>query len=95
MLQRLSVFRGGFSVSDAEAVWRDGRPVAKGSNTTESAAVIERLVARSLVGVDLDAARECRLSLTEVVRQYGQRQLRDAGELEAFRERYGSRPMCA
>ena len=75
--RRLAVFAGGFDLAAAADI----------SAIDDVIDVLSRLVDKSLVTADTtgDAAR---FRMLEVVRQYAETQLRDAGELEACVERH-------
>ncbi|HEV2370482.1 MAG TPA: LuxR C-terminal-related transcriptional regulator, partial [Acidimicrobiales bacterium] len=80
LLRRLSVFRGGCTLDDAEAVVADDQ-FARG----EVLDLLDRLVAQSLVQVTDDNLSAPRYTMLETVRQYGARQLEAADETERFR----------
>lgn len=80
VLDRLSVFAGGFSLDAAEAVTCGG--VVEHSEVFE---ILAHLVARSLVQADA-ASTETRYRLLETVRQYAQEHLDEAGETESVRD---------
>ncbi len=75
--RRLAVFAGGFDLDAAAAV------IA----TTDVVDVLSRLVDKSLVTAEM-TADAARFRMLDVVRQYAQAQLRDAGELPACLERH-------
>jgi predicted ATPase/class 3 adenylate cyclase len=80
VLDRLSVFAGGFTLAAAEAVAADEK--------LDSADVFELLaglVARSLVQADATGS-ETRYRLLETIRQYAQERLEHAGDTEAARD---------
>jgi predicted ATPase/DNA-binding SARP family transcriptional activator len=80
VFRRLSVFAGGCTLEAAEDVCADrlGEPVA---------AVLSRLVDKSLVAADL-AGEQARFRLLEVIRQYAAGHLALAGELADRRHRH-------
>jgi len=79
LLQRLSIFAGGFSLEAAEAV-ADGGPV----DADDVFELLAALVARSLVAADTDAV-ETRYRLLETIRQYAQDHLDAGGDGERLR----------
>ena len=82
LLDRLSVFRGSFSLDAAEEV-ATGAPVAR----AEVVDLLVALVRKSLV-VPQPVGDEHRYRLLETMREFGWRRLQDAGELETWRERH-------
>jgi predicted ATPase/DNA-binding SARP family transcriptional activator len=82
LLQRLSVFAGGFSLEAAERVCADGR-IAR----AEVLELLAMLVDRSLVTMQ-EVEEVARYRLLETVRQYGAERLRAAGEEEALQDRH-------
>ena len=77
VFRRLAVFPATFDLDAAEAVAGDG--------VLDVVECVLRLVDRSLVDYDTDAAR---YRLLETLRQYGADRLADAGETESIRERH-------
>lgn len=78
---RLSVFRGGWSLTAAEAVMAD--------EVLSSGVVLDtigRLVERSMVWVE--RGRTTRYRMLETLREYAAEQLRSSGEAEAFAGRH-------
>jgi predicted ATPase len=81
VLQRLSVFSGGFTVEAAAAVVGDAIP------GTTVADVLARLVARSLVvGDAADSGRRCRL--LETMRAYARERMDATGETASVQRRH-------
>jgi predicted ATPase/class 3 adenylate cyclase len=80
MLDRLSVFVGGFTLEAAEAV-------ASGDGIDPSGVfdLLARLVARSLVEADTEGI-EARYRLLETIRQYAEERLEAAGEAARVRD---------
>ena len=79
LLDRVTVFTGGWTLEAAEAVCAGG--------VVDAASVFDltaRLVARSLVIAE-DQGFATRYRLLETIRQYGEERLSDDGELEAVR----------
>ena len=82
LLQRLSVFAGGWTLEAAECVCAGG--------DVEDGAVLDlltSLIDKSLVAVDQSDARS-RYRLLETVRQYARERLVESGGAEAIRERH-------
>ena len=79
VLDRLSVFAGGFALVAVEAVTADA-----GLDADEIFEILAALVARSLVGADTEAA-EARYTLLETIRQYAQERLASTGDTERVR----------
>jgi predicted ATPase/class 3 adenylate cyclase/DNA-binding CsgD family transcriptional regulator len=84
LLRRLSVFSGGCTLDDGEAVVADDDLTAP-----QVLDLIDRLVAQSLVTLD-DRGATARYRLLETVRQYAARRLADAGETEALRTQHAN-----
>jgi predicted ATPase/class 3 adenylate cyclase/DNA-binding CsgD family transcriptional regulator len=80
VLDRLSVFSGGFTMAGAEAVCSDGGGVG------DVLDLVLALVDKSLVVAEDEA--ESRFTLLETVRQYAASRLADAGDSEAVRRRH-------
>jgi predicted ATPase/class 3 adenylate cyclase len=83
VLRRLAVFVAPFTLDAAEAVAADGDLVS-GYDVLDT---LGRLVDKSLVQFDDESGR---YGLLETVRQYTLDRLRDAGEVEATRDRHSS-----
>jgi len=97
LFDRLSVFAGGFALDAAEVVAGDGIDGAQGSPpTTESPArtdvldLLTRLVDKSLVVAELDAAGTERYLLLETLRQYAHERLVARRGLEEIRRRHAA-----
>jgi predicted ATPase len=82
LLQRLSVFAGGWTLEAAEAVCRD-----EGSEEGELLDLLTALTGKSLVICELCDA-EARYGLLETVRHYARNRLLEAGEAEMLRRRH-------
>lgn len=82
LLDRLSVFRGTFSLEAAEAV-TVGPPI----DPDDVVVLLVRLVRKSLV-VTETVADENRFRLLETIREFGGQRLATAGELESWRSRH-------
>lgn len=82
LLRRLSVFVGGWTV--------DGAVRVAGEDLDEYAVVdlLSRLIDQSLVTIRESAQGATRFSMLETVREYASWQLRQAGEVEAARDRH-------
>ncbi|HUP86226.1 MAG TPA: LuxR C-terminal-related transcriptional regulator [Acidimicrobiales bacterium] len=80
VLDRLSVFSGGFTMAGAEAVCSDGEL------DEDALDLVLGLVDKSLVVAEDEA--ESRFTLLETVRQYAAARLADAGGSEAVRRRH-------
>ncbi|HET9949045.1 MAG TPA: BTAD domain-containing putative transcriptional regulator [Longimicrobiales bacterium] len=83
LFRRLAVFAGRFSLEAAESLCANGGEVASG----EVLDLLTALVDKSLVRAE-PRQGQGRFSLLEPVRQYALEKLREAGELEAFRDRH-------
>jgi predicted ATPase len=84
LLDRLSVFAGGFSLEAAEVVAADG--VVNADDVFE---LLATLVARSLVVADTEGV-DARYRLLETIRQYAQEHLDEAGDGDRLRAAHGS-----
>jgi predicted ATPase/class 3 adenylate cyclase len=82
LLDRLSVFAGGWTLDAAEAVC-----AGEGVEAWEILDLLDSLVRKSLLQVE-EADRELRYGLLETVRQHGQERLAAAGVVEVMRERH-------
>lgn len=82
LLRRLSVFAGGWTFDAAEAVCQ------LGETPSPFLDVFGRLVEKSLVQVDEDAAGEPRFRLLEMIRQFAFERLIEAGEVTLMRDRH-------
>jgi predicted ATPase/DNA-binding SARP family transcriptional activator len=82
LLRRLAVFAGSFSLDAAEAICV-GAPV----ETEDTLDAIAALVDKSLLVME-PGDTVARYRFLETVRQYGLERLREAGELDAYRERH-------
>ncbi len=80
---RLAVFRGGWSLPDAESI-------ASGSDLDRSAVLdlLARLVDRSLVATELAEDGSIRYTFLESIRQFAFERLRESGELADIAERH-------
>jgi predicted ATPase/class 3 adenylate cyclase len=78
VFRRLSVFKGGWTIEEAEAVCSGG--CVEGGDVLE---LLAGLVDKSLVAVDLDSGR---YRLLETIRQYAMEKLEGSGEENAVRE---------
>jgi predicted ATPase/class 3 adenylate cyclase len=83
LLQRISVFVGGFDLEACEAVASDGKHLM----APEVLDLLARLVDKSLVMVD-GSGREARYRLLETVRQYAGEKLGESGSVEEVRRRH-------
>jgi predicted ATPase/DNA-binding SARP family transcriptional activator len=83
LLQRLSVFSGGWNLPAAEAVC-SGDDLEEG----EILDVLAGLVNKSLVAVDYQSGLEARYHMLETIRQYAQERLEDTGQAAAIRDRH-------
>jgi non-specific serine/threonine protein kinase len=80
LLDRLSVFAGGFTYDAVEAIVADASLPGDSSTLLT---LLSRLVDRSLVNVETTRDASVRYRLQEVVRQYGQARLARGHELDA------------
>ena len=82
---RLSVFRGGFTLEAAEQVCS-----GDGLESYEVLDVLSQLIDKSLVVVEQDSGSEARYRLLEVLRLYGAERLAETGRTEDVRGRHAS-----
>jgi predicted ATPase/class 3 adenylate cyclase len=83
LLQRLSVFSGGWSMAAAQSVVTDHE-----LDEYDVFDLMEQLVVKSLVTVNYPASGSARYSMLESIRQYGRDRLFESGESEALRDRF-------
>jgi predicted ATPase/class 3 adenylate cyclase len=83
MLQRLSVFAGGWALDAAEVV--GGGEEIQSCDMLE---ILAQLVDKSLVDPIAGPKRETRYRMLETIRQYAQEKLVEAGQAEAVRQRH-------
>jgi hypothetical protein len=84
LLRALSVFAGGWTLSQAARVW------AEAGDEFDTLELLGRLIEKSLVVLDRDRRDEPRYGLLETVRQYARDGLNDAGEAAAVRARHAA-----
>ena len=84
LLQRLSVFAGGWTVEAAEAVAGGLPPLAE----KEVLSLLDRLAGNSLVVLGYGADNGARFRMLETIREYARRKLAESGEEEPVRERH-------
>lgn len=84
LLQRLSVFSGGWTLEAAESVTSDEALLPE----EKIIDLLSALVNKSLVVVDLQSATEARYRLLRVVRQFGLDHLEKPGELGTVQNRH-------
>ncbi|MEE9161913.1 MAG: SIR2 family protein, partial [Candidatus Neomarinimicrobiota bacterium] len=85
LFNRLSVFRGGFTLEAAEEVCS-----GDGQESYEVLDVLSQLVDKSLVVVEQAPGSGTRYRLLEVLRQYGAERLGETGETEGVRDRHAA-----
>ena len=83
VLQRASVFAGGFAIAAATTVCGHGKEGEL--DEIEMLDVLDSLVRKSLVNVDRTSA-ELRYSMLETIRQFAEERLADSGEGETVRD---------
>ena len=83
LLQRLSVFAGGWSLEAAEAIC-----AGEGLERDEVLDLLTQLVNKSLVISDHESETEARYRLLETIRQYARERLVEAGGGEKVRDRH-------
>jgi len=84
LLQRLSVFSGGWTLEAAEAVTGDVSLV-----TAEKIIdLLSQLVNKSLIIVEWQSGAEARYTLLQVIHEFARERLRAAGEMEHMRARH-------
>jgi len=84
LLQRLSVFSGGWTLEAAEFIASDGALIKE----EKVLDLLSQLVNKSLVVVDMQAQAEARYRLLRVVRQYGYGRLAKLGKAETIQSRH-------
>jgi ATP/maltotriose-dependent transcriptional regulator MalT len=82
LFRRLAVFSGGWTLETAEAV-----TAGDGIERRDVADLLRRLVDRSLVVAEAEAAGSRRYRLLETIRAYAHQHLADAGEISLLRDR--------
>jgi predicted ATPase/DNA-binding CsgD family transcriptional regulator len=83
LLRRLSVFAAGCSLTTVEAIC-----VGEGLERSQTLEVLSSLVNKSLVVAETLQGSEARYHLLEMIRQFAQEKLIEAGELNASHDRY-------
>jgi non-specific serine/threonine protein kinase len=83
VLSRLSVFRAGWSLEAAEKVC-----AGDGIDASDMLDLLSGLVAKSLVGLECDAAGGRRYVFLETVRQFARDRLVEAGDADRLRHRH-------
>ena len=86
MLDRLSVFAGGWTLEAAEAVV--STPAIEGTGSDAVLDLLTQLVDKSLVLVEPGEPGEVRHHMLETVRQYAQERMAEQGDAEALRHRH-------
>jgi predicted ATPase/DNA-binding CsgD family transcriptional regulator len=90
ILRRLSIFAGSFTLPAAEAVC-----AGDGLADAEILDLLAELVDKSLVMVsDRETLEEARYKLLEMIRQFGQEKLEEAGEAGSVQQRYMDFCLC-
>jgi non-specific serine/threonine protein kinase len=90
LLDRLSVFAGGFTCEAAEAIGTELDDDSRVDPDPATVTLLGRLVDRSLVTVETIRDGTARYRLQEVVRQYGQARLARRHELEVVQARHAA-----
>ena len=88
LLQRLSVFAGGWTLKDAEQVCRGESATGESIDEWEVLDLLSALVDKSLVGSEEEAAASTRYRMLDTVRQYAAEKLRASGEMERVKTRH-------
>ncbi len=83
LLQRLSVFAGGWTFESAEAICSGG-----GIDVGDMLDLMSLLVNKSLVVIEREHGEDTRYRLLGTIRQYADEKLTAAGEREAIRDRH-------
>jgi predicted ATPase/class 3 adenylate cyclase len=83
LLQRLSVFTGGWTLDAAEAIC-----IGEGLESYDILDLLTQLVNKSLVIPDRETDKEVRYRLLETIRQYARTKLLEAGGGDKVRERH-------
>lgn len=84
LLQRLSVFSGGWTLEAAESVVSDPSLV----RASQVFDLISQLVNKSLIVVDWQLSTEARYTMLETIREYARGQLHTAGEVTMLQKRH-------
>jgi predicted ATPase/transcriptional regulator with XRE-family HTH domain len=84
LLQRLSVFSGGWTLEAAESVVSDSSLVS----TENVFDLISQLVNKSLIVVEWQLSAEARYTMLETIREYARGQLHEAGEVAKLQKRH-------
>lgn len=82
LLRRLSVFAGGWSVEQAEALCVDEEP------PDDVFGHLAVLVDHSLIRIERDAAGRARYGMLETIREFAEEQLAASGEMETIGDRH-------
>jgi predicted ATPase/DNA-binding SARP family transcriptional activator len=82
LFRRLGVFAGGWMLEAAESVCADGS-----IKTSEILDVLEHLINKSMI-IPVKIQRECRYRMLETIRQYADKKLLEAREIDALRDRH-------
>ena len=93
LLRRLSVFTGGWTLEDAEAVCADPSGEVGSPDAIDANAVLDllaSLVGKSLAIADTEPSRATRYRLLETIRQYARDRLLEAGEAEQTRDQHAA-----
>ncbi len=83
LLRRLSVFAGGWILESAQSVCSEA-----GIEKNEMPDLMSQLVAKSLIVVNQESGHEMHYRLLEMIRQYADEKLIEAGEKETIRTRH-------
>lgn len=84
LLQRLSVFSGGWTLEAAESVVSDSSLVS----AEKVFDLISQLVNKSLIVVEWQLSAEARYTMLETIREYARGRLHEAGEVTKFQKRH-------
>lgn len=86
LLAGLSVFRGGFDLATAEAVFASGPAPAATVDVTDE---LENLVEHSLIRID-EGGGEPRFAMLESIREYAAERLAESGDADVVRARHAA-----
>jgi predicted ATPase/transcriptional regulator with XRE-family HTH domain len=84
LMQRLSVFSGGWTLEAAEAATSDDTFIPQ----EKVLGLLSQLINKSLVTVEWQLDSETRYTMLATIREYARRRLQEAGEISKFQQRH-------